>query len=176
MARVPAIAVRVWRSSLSLSRRAAVAATTGLCYHRRHHHPVSLRRFSSGRLGNHDLGGALDELEAGGFYPDAGADDPPPHVWELRTHALLGLMVGKKRITVDELRRGSKPDAAATWMCSGTLVGCMAAPSRASRTTHQCHPNLLACLRRVVSNFTLTCFFLFDDIFVTRMHNCYRRY
>eukprot|EP00729_Bicosta_minor_P001659 gene1659-30864_t len=56
----------------------------------------------------HDLGGLLElnELKLEGVGGVGGADDAPPQLWELRTHAILGLLVGKKHITVDELRRG----------------------------------------------------------------------
>jgi hypothetical protein len=57
-------------------------------------------------LGNHDVGGCIDRLEAGGIVFGAGEEDTPPQLWELRTHALLGLLVAKEQITVDELRRG----------------------------------------------------------------------
>lgn len=82
------------------------AIITG-CHHQ--HHNCNHRYFSTvsaassaniGNLGNHDLGGALDELEAGGVHPGAAEEDTAPQMWELRTHALLGLMVGKKRTSV----------------------------------------------------------------------------
>ncbi|KNC51841.1 nitrile hydratase [Thecamonas trahens ATCC 50062] len=66
------------------------------------------RRAASGfGRGPHDVGGAIvSPDEATAFKAELGKEGAPAALWEVRTHALLGLVVGKGLMTVDELRAG----------------------------------------------------------------------